>query len=75
MIFIVSDHGGDGKSHSNGQQNEHIINTIFFAQHPTLSFNSSHQSTQVDLVANILDYMGIYSNRFDCIKDGISFIE
>ena len=75
MIFIVSDHGGDGTSHSNGQQNEHIINTIFFAQHPTLSFDSSHSSTQVDLVASILDYMGIYSAQFDCKKDGISFIQ
>ena len=34
MIFIVSDHGGDGTSHSNGQQNEHIINTIFFCPTP-----------------------------------------
>jgi len=74
MIFIVSDHGGDGTGHGGGQDNEHIINTIFYAQHTTLSFSESCSSTQADLVPTILDFMGISSQAFNCKTDGISII-
>ena len=74
LIFIVSDHGGDGRGHGGGQDNEHIINSMFFVQHPLLSFSKSHSSSQVDLVPTIFDFMGIKSSAFNCKTDGISLI-
>ena len=74
LILIVSDHGGDGTGHGGGQDNEHIINTIFYAQHPTLSFSESCSSTQADLVPTILDFMGISSQAFNCKTDGNSIL-
>jgi len=73
LILIVSDHGGDGTGHGGGQDNEHIINTIFYAQHPTLSF-SENCSSQADLVPTILDFMGITSQAFNCKTDGVSLL-
>lgn len=74
MIFVVSDHGGDGTGHSGGFDNEHIKYTIFYANHPTESFMQSHTTSQVDLVPTILDFMGIISEEFNCKKDGISIL-
>ena len=75
MIFVVSDHGGDGTGHSDGFDNEHIKYTIFYANHPTESFMQTHTTTQVDLVPTVLDFMGIMSEEFNCKKDGISILE
>ena len=72
LILIVSDHGGDGTGHGNGQNNEHIVNTIFYAQHPTLSFSDICSSNQADLIPTILDFMGITSQAFNCKTDGVS---
>lgn len=74
IIFVVSDHGGDGKGHGGGFDNEHIKYTIFYANHPTESFIQNHTSTQVDLVPSVLYFMGIISDEFNCKKDGISIM-
>ena len=73
MIFVVSDHGGDGNSHS-GYNNENIKYTIFYANHPDANFMHSYKSSQVDLAPTVLDFMGITSNEFNCKTDGISLI-
>ena len=75
IIFIVSDHGGDGKDHINGFDNEHIKFTIFYANHPEVKFLQSKQSSQVDLAPTVLDFMGITSSEFNCNTDGISLIK
>ncbi len=74
IVFIVSDHGGDNKGHGNGQRNENISETIFYAQHPSIQFSTLTNSSQVDLAPTILDFMGIFSAGFECKKDGISLI-
>ena len=75
MVFIVSDHGGDGTSHSGGHDNPHIRKTIFYANHPTLSFNTGYISSQIDLAPTILDYLGIESQEFNCKRDGVSILD
>ena len=75
LIFIISDHGGDGKGHSDGQDNPCISNTVFFAQHPNLQFKSNQLSSQVDLTPSILDFMGINSQEFNCKTDGNSIFQ
>ena len=74
MVFIVTDHGGDGTGHSGGQENEHISRTIFFIDCPEVVF-SSRESAQVDLVPTALKYLGVSSSRFDCYKDGVSLFD
>lgn len=74
MVFVVTDHGGDGKGHGGGQNNEHIARSIFYVDCPELSF-TSRISEQVDLVPTALEYLGIGSERFNCYKDGESLIE
>jgi len=73
MIFVVSDHGGEGKGHHD-YDNENNKYTIFFANHPDVEFIRLHTSSQVDLAPTILYFMGITSSEFDCKKDGISLI-
>lgn len=73
MVFVVTDHGGDGTGHSGGQDNEHISKTIFYADCPEVNF-TSRISEQVDLVPTALDYLGIASTRFECYKDGATLI-
>jgi len=73
MIFVVSDHGGDGTDHHT-YDNINNRYTIFFANHPAEEFIQSHKSTQADLVPTILDFMGITSPEFNCKTDGISLI-
>lgn len=75
LIFIVSDHGGDGTGHSDGQDNPCISNTVFFAQHPNLQFKPNQLTSQVDLTPSILDFMGIYSQEFNCKTDGSSIFQ
>ena len=74
IIFIVSDHGGYEKSHSDSN-NPHINNTIFFVQHPNLKFNKNHITNQSDLAPTILDFIGIFDPEFECKKDGISILK
>lgn len=73
MVFVVTDHGGDGTGHSGGQDNEHISKTIFYADCPEVNF-TSRISEQVDLVPTALDYLGVSSTRFECYKDGATLI-
>ncbi|MAR39135.1 MAG: hypothetical protein CMD22_00345 [Flavobacteriales bacterium] len=74
LFFIVSDHGGDGTGHGDAE-NPHINQTIFFSQHPDLSFKPNYITNQTDLAPTILDYMGVDSEEIDCKMDGISIIE
>ena len=75
IVFIVSDHGGLGTSHT-GMPNEPSVNqTIFYANHPTVVFKSNYISSQVDLVPSILSFLGIKNAGFDCKTDGVSLIE
>ncbi|WP_289055686.1 alkaline phosphatase family protein [Carboxylicivirga marina] len=75
LLIVVSDHGGDNKSHKGGYGNVNIRNTIFYANHPMLTFNHSHRSAQVDVVPTVLDYLGIVSLGFNCKTDGVSLIK
>ena len=74
ICFIVSDHGGEGTDHGDSS-NPNINKTIFFAEHPTLSFRKNYTSNQTDLSASILDFLGITNSNFDCKTDGISILE
>jgi len=74
MIFVVSDHGGDGVHHHN-YKNINMRRTVFFANHPESQFLKSHKSTQADLAPTVLDFIGITSEEFNCKTDGISIIE
>ncbi len=75
LFMIVSDHGGEGTSH--GDANDPNINqTIFFAQHPELTFkaNCCYISSQADLAPTILDFIGISSTQFSNNTDGNTII-
>lgn len=78
IIFILSDHGGEGKTHSNifvrTFWKEHIFRTIFYAHHPSLVFDSTLVSSQPDLAPTLLDFMGINSPEFEHNTDGTSLI-
>lgn len=74
MIFIVSDHGGDGTGHGDAS-NPFINQTIFFAQHPSLNFIDNYISSMPDLAPTILNFLGIYSEKFNCETDGISLLQ
>ena len=74
LFFIVSDHGGDITGHGDAE-NPHINQTIFFSQHPDLSFKPNYITNQTDLAPTILDYMGVASEEIDCKMDGFSIIE
>ena len=75
IVFIISDHGGEEFSHGNAE-NPNIHQTVFFAEHPQLSFQADccYFSSQVDLAPTILDFLGISSEEFDFNKDGNSVI-
>lgn len=75
MIFVVSDHGGEGKRHMNGYDNDNIKNTIFYANHPNANFTHSYKSSMVDLAPTVLNFMGITSTEFNGKTDGISLID
>lgn len=74
IIFIVSDHGGQGTGHSD-TKNTNVNRTIFLAQHPYLKFKKNHISNQTDLAPTILDFLGISSSTFNCKTDGISILQ
>ena len=75
LFFIISDHGGEEFSHGDAE-NPNINQTVFFAEHPDLSFQADccYFSSQADLAPSILDFMGISSEEFDFNKDGNSVI-
>ena len=74
MIFVVSDHGGDGREHYDFSKDSNS-HTIFFVNHPNIPFTHSYISSQTDLVPTIMDFMGIVSEEFISKSDGISLID
>tara|TARA_B100001250_G_scaffold406348_1_gene425232 strand:- start:262 stop:1197 length:936 start_codon:yes stop_codon:yes gene_type:complete len=74
MVFIVSDHGGAGTGHGDAD-NPHINQTVFYAQHPNINFTDYHTTSMADLAPTILDFLGVGSEKYQCIKDGVSIIE
>ncbi len=74
IVFIVSDHGGAGTGHGDAE-NPHINQTVFYTQHPNLNFTHYHTTSMADLAPTILDFMGVGSDKYHCIKDGVSIIE
>jgi len=76
LYFIISDHGGEGTSHSDASD-PNINKTIFFSEHPELIFKASccYVSSQVDLAPTILDFIGISNLQFEKNTDGISILE
>ena len=73
MVCIVSDHGGDGTGHGD-YSNPYINHTVFFAEHPDIQFLDNYISSMPDLAPTILDFLGIYSEKFNCKTDGVSLI-
>tara|TARA_B100001540_G_scaffold315405_1_gene342577 strand:+ start:404 stop:1312 length:909 start_codon:yes stop_codon:yes gene_type:complete len=69
LICIVSDHGGDGNSHSDGN-NPYINKTILIFEHPNLSFKQNYISNQTDIPANIFSFIGLYNELFNSKSDG-----
>ena len=76
MFIIISDHGGEGTSHSDGSHPD-VNRTIFFVEHPDIQFKADccYFSHQPDLAATVLDFMGISSAHFNNNTDGFSIIE
>ena len=74
MVFIVSDHGGDGISHSDAN-NPHVNKTVFYANHPNLKFTDYHTSSMADLFPTIMDFLGITMEKHRCKIDGVSLLE
>ena len=74
IVFIVSDHGGDGTGHVDAD-NPYINQTVFYAQHPNINFTDYHTTSMADLAPTILDFLGVGSEKYHCIKDGVSIIE
>ena len=75
LYIIVSDHGGEGTSHSDTQHPD-VNQTIFFTQHPSLQLqaNCCYVSSQVDIAPTVLGFLGISSSNFNFNKDGFSII-
>ena len=69
LLLVVSDHGGEGTSHSDNT-NPHITNTLFLSEHPTLSYRTDYISSQVDLAPTILSFIGISNSEFNYNTDG-----
>ena len=76
MFIIISDHGGEGTSHSNGSHPD-VNRTIFFAEHPDIQFKADccYFSNQADLAPTVLDFLGISSVHFNNNSDGLTIIE
>jgi predicted AlkP superfamily pyrophosphatase or phosphodiesterase len=75
LICIISDHGGDGKSHGGKYDNENVRHTIMYLNSPNETFKQWYTSSQTDLAPTVLDYLGVESAEFNCKTDGISVIE
>ena len=75
LVLIVSDHGGEGTSHSDGND-PNVNQTIFFAEHSDIEFQSSccYVSVQPDIATTILNYLGISSQEFNFNTDGQSVV-
>ena len=71
LYIIVSDHGGEGMSHGNAND-PNINTTIFLTEHPSLEFRPDccYISSQVDMAATIMNFLGITSSQFESNKDG-----
>ena len=74
LCILISDHGGDGYSHDD-YNNSKIRETILIVEHPTQNFKLNHQSNMTDIAPTVLDFIGISSTKFDCVKDGQSILE
>ena len=74
MCIVVSDHGGDGYSHSD-YNNIKIRETVLIVEHPTQNFKLQHKSDMTDIAPTILDFIGISSAKFNCNTDGQSILE
>ena len=74
LFFIISDHGGEGTSHSD-LENLNVNKTILFAQHPVLLFRKDYVSKQPDIAATALDFLGIFHSEFNCRRDGFSLLD
>jgi len=74
MFIVVSDHGGDGISHSESE-NIHVNRTVLILENPHLKFRTTYISSMSDIATTIFDFIGIEDNSFNCKKDGISLIK
>lgn len=74
LCILVSDHGGDGYSHAD-YNNIKIRETIFVVENPSKNFKMQHKSNMTDIAPTVLDFIGISSTKFECVKDGRSIIE
>ena len=74
MCILVSDHGGDGYSHGD-YNNIKIRETVFIVEHPSQNFKLQHKSNMTDIAPTVLDFIGISSANFDCVRDGQSILE
>lgn len=75
LICIVSDHGGEGNEHSDMPDVPTVRETIFYVNLPGASFNSNYLSSQADVTPTVLDYLGIESQKFNCLNEGESLID
>lgn len=75
LVCIISDHGGEGREHSNMPDVPTVTSTIFFVNLPGANLNFDHSSSQVDLSPTVLDFLGIESQQFNCYTQGISLIK
>ena len=76
MFMIISDHGGEGTSHSDGSDPD-VNRTIFIVEHPNLQLKADccYFSNQSDLAPTVLDFLGVSSSHFDNNTDGLTIIE
>jgi predicted AlkP superfamily pyrophosphatase or phosphodiesterase len=74
LICVVSDHGGEGKGHSDKPDDDDVNRTTMFMNSTSETFNQWYTSSQRDLAPTILDFMGIESFEFNCKTDGVSVI-
>ena len=70
IFIVVSDHGGDGNSHSESE-NPHVNRTVLILENPNLKFKTTYISSMSDIATTIFDFIGIEDNSFNCKKDGI----
>lgn len=74
LVVFVSDHGGQGRDHGNGQFNPRINQTILYMNHPSAEFLSDYTPTMADIAPTVMSFLGIESAEFNCKTDGVSLI-